>query len=370
MFVTSRDTMRAAAVIPSRREVRVLDHPCPRPEQPDDVLVRTLEVGICGTDREICEFLYGAPPAGSEHLVLGHECVGEVLEIGRAVNNLRPGDLVVPSVRRPCPASSCLPCRDGRQDFCATGDFTERGIKEAHGFLAPRFVERERYLTRVPPPMRHAAVLAEPMTIAEKALAQVRAIQARLPDKPATESNAVVLGAGPIGVLGVAALVLRGYRTTVYARSRAPNPKAHLVESLGARYVSAQTTSADELAALTGGIDVVYEAAGSPALAFDVLRVLGINGVFVFTGIPPADIGLNIGAGDLMRSLVLRNQAVVGTVNADAESFRDALRDIEAAQGRWPHLAGALITGRHALEDCRDLLIGERQGIKNTVRFD
>ena len=132
--------MKAVGVTPSQREVGILDHSTPELHQDDEVIIRTLDVGICGTDREICTFVYGDPPAGSDYLVLGHEAMGEVVEVGAGVQNLKAGDFVVPSVRRPCTDENCLPCKQGLQDFCSNGNYVERGIKECHGFMTETFV--------------------------------------------------------------------------------------------------------------------------------------------------------------------------------------------------------------------------------------
>ena len=182
-----------------------------------------LDVGICGTDKEIASFQYGTPPEGSEYLVIGHESLGEIVEAGPGVSKLKQGDLVVATVRRPCNHPECMACRAGRQDFCYTGDFTERGIKERHGYMAEFVVEEERYLNLVPRELRDVAVLVEPLTIAEKSLTQLRQIQQRLPwdcfSKPGNIPNdghrAVVLGAGPVGLLGAMALVIGGFEVTV-----------------------------------------------------------------------------------------------------------------------------------------------------------
>src|SRR5437773_2081870 len=178
---TQTETMRAVGVIPKNRQVGLLSHPAPRITAPTHVKIRTIEVGICGTDREICNFDYGTPPDGSEFLVLGHEALGEVVEVSSSTSQFKLGDLVVPSVRRPCPHHSCSPCRSDRQDFCFTGDFTERGIKMTHGFLTEYFVEEEKHLNFVPAELREVGVLVEPLTVAEKALAQVWQVQQRLP---------------------------------------------------------------------------------------------------------------------------------------------------------------------------------------------
>ena len=165
--------MNAVAVVPSKREVALLQLDRPAITSPTQVVLRMLDVGICGTDREICSFQYGTPPAGCEHLVIGHESLGEVVEVGPEVSRFHVGDLAVLRVRRPCPHATCAACRAGRQDFCYTGDFTERGITGAHGFLTEVVVDDERYMNPVSAALRDVAVLVEPLAIAEKALLQL-----------------------------------------------------------------------------------------------------------------------------------------------------------------------------------------------------
>jgi threonine dehydrogenase-like Zn-dependent dehydrogenase len=230
--------MKAIAVTPSKREVSLVERAAPKLASATDVKLRMLEVGVCGTDREISSFQYGTPPRGSEQLVIGHESLGEVIEIGPAVSRVQLGDLVVPMVRRPCPHDHCQACRADRQDFCYTGDFTERGIKQRDGFMTEYVVDDERYMNVVPRELRDIGVLVEPLTIAEKALAEIWQVQQRLPWAcPVTPGQAagschtaVVLGAGPVGLLGAMALVAGGFNTYIYSREEAPNPKSGLVE--------------------------------------------------------------------------------------------------------------------------------------------
>jgi threonine dehydrogenase-like Zn-dependent dehydrogenase len=368
-------TMRAVGVYPKKREVALLEHVRPELSAPTDLKVKTLEVGICGTDREICSFAYGTPPEGSDYLVLGHEALGEVVEVGPSVTQFKPGDLVVPTVRRPCPHDHCLSCRDARQDFCFTGDFTERGIKMTHGFMTEYFVEDEVHLNIVPPELRDVAVLVEPLSVAEKALAQVWQVQQRLPWQDASTpegkrgagKTAVVLGAGPVGILGAMTLVQNGFKTFVYSRSAEPNPKAALVNSIGAKYISSETTPLAEFADEVGPIDLVYEAVGVARISFDVMKVLGLNGVFVFTGIPAHQPAIPIEADSLMRQVVLMNQAIVGTVNADHPAFESAIRHLGIFKQRWPLALSRIITGRHPMENYRELLLGKATGIKNVI---
>jgi threonine dehydrogenase-like Zn-dependent dehydrogenase len=360
--------MRAVAVDPSRREVKLVEEAPPSLSSPTHVKLRMLDVGVCGTDREICTFEYGTPPAGSSHLVIGHESLGEVIEVGSGVSRVRVGDLVVPTVRRPCPHASCLACRSDRQDFCFTGDFSERGIKGLDGYMTEFVVDDEKYMNVVPRALRDTAILVEPLTIAEKALIQVRQVQQRLPWGQAGH-RAVVLGAGPVGLLGAMALIQAGFETWVYSREQTPNPKADLVTAIGGHYSSAVDTTIDQLAAQVGNIDLIYEATGASSVAFQMMKVIGTNGVFVFTGVPGRKGPIEVDTDAIMRNLVLENQVVFGTVNAGREAFEASVRDIGLFQQRWPAALRALITGRHPIEAYRDFLTGPLQGIKNVLTF-
>jgi threonine dehydrogenase-like Zn-dependent dehydrogenase len=368
--------MNAVAVNPSREEVMLLECPEPALSGPAQVRVRMREVGLCGTDREIAAFEYGTPPDGEDYLIIGHEGLGEVVEVGTAVESLRPGDLVVPMVRRPCRHEHCYACRAGRQDFCYTGEFTERGIKQAHGFLTETIVEEEAYLAPVPAELREVAVLTEPLTIAEKALAQIGLVQQRLPwacpvgdEVAACRCRAVVLGAGPIGILGAMALRQAGFEVFVYSRNPPDDPRAKLIESLGATYLFSEAVSLDKLAGRVGNIDVVYEATGAAQVSFQLMETLGVNGVFVLTGVPGRKGPVKIEAARIMRNLVLKNQVVLGTVNAGRVDFEAAIRDLGVFLGRWPHALRGLITGRHPISRYRELLQDKPRGIKNVIRL-
>ena len=368
--------MRAIAVFPSEKEIKLIDHEPPKITKPTEVMVRILEVGICGTDRDICTFQYGTPPADSKYLVIGHESLGEVVEVGKEVSRVSIGDLVVLMVRRPCQNKNCFACRNDRQDFCFTGDFTERGIKEAHGFMTEFVVDDEKYLNRVPRELRDVAVLTEPLTIAEKALAQVWQVQQRLPwgphptgQKPGYRHKAVVLGAGPVGLLGVMVLLNAGFETCVYSRGLSSSPVASLVTSVGGKYISSDTSTPEDLSKQVGNIDLVYEATGAAQISFEVMEVLGINSVMVFTGIPGLKGPINVDADLIMRNLVLKNQIVFGTVNADQSAFKNAVTDLGFFNEKWPKAVRSLITGRYPPESYQEVLLGPKNGIKNIFSF-
>lgn len=369
--------MKAVAVFPEVKDIRVIEHDEPRLTGSTQVKLRVLEIGICGTDREICSFHYGTPPRGLKHLVIGHEMLGEVIEVGSQVRTLRTGDLVIPMVRRPCPHAHCVACRSGRQDFCYTGDFVERGIKEMHGFMGEFVVDEERFMVKVPRELREVAVLVEPLTIAEKALIQIHDVQNRLPWTCPVRSKemglnhqchrAVVLGAGPVGLLGAMALRAAGFATWVYSRETAPNAKADIVAAIGGTYVSSTTTNVKQLAEMVGNIDLVYEAVGASSLAFEVLELLGTNGVFIFTGVPGRKAPIQIDTDLLMRNLVLRNQVLFGTVNAGRDAFEAAIRDLGVFVQRWPEAVRALFTNRLDLDSAPAKLRDGRGSIKDVI---
>ena len=366
--------MRAVAVFPAQRQVRIIDLAEPKIVKPNDVKLRMLNVGICGTDKEIVAFQYGTPPAGSDYLIIGHESLAEVVETGSEVKNVRAGDLAVLTVRRPCPHANCIACRMGRQDFCYTGDFTERGIKERHGYMTEFVVENEKYVHLLPPSLREVGVLVEPLTIAEKAIEQLWEIQDRLPwisrDQKrgsAAVCNVVVLGAGPVGLLGAMAFQAAGFNVTVYSRTASHADKDDIVDAMGARFIAAETHTLEQMAEAVGRIDVVYEAVGASSLAFETVKLLGPNAIFIFTGVPGRKGPIEIDTDTIMRDMVLKNQVVYGTVNAPPQSFEAAIRDLQTFSERWPGAVKGIITGKYRLEDASTPLTGNVGGIKNVL---
>lgn len=358
--------MRAVAVYPRQHEVRLIERQEPSISAPDEVKIRMLEVGVCGTDKELCAFVYGTPPGGSDHFILGHESLGEVCEVGRDVRDLQPGDLVVGSVRLPCADAACEACRSGHQDFCSTGGHREHGIRYLDGFMADFVVEARSWLHVVPRSLRAVAVLAEPLTIAEKAFHEASRIQTRLPWKPA-QPQALVLGAGAVGLLGAMKLIQEGFETYIYSLLPEPNPSAAIARRIGATYISSQEVPVSEMAAQIAHIDLVYEALGAAQLAFDVLKWLAPNGVYVFTGVPRAEVLEPFDTLVVLSHLVLKNQAILGIVNAGRQAFSDAIRDLGIFHARWPGALESLITGRFPMEQFRDPVMGRAGGIKNVI---
>lgn len=357
--------MRSVAVFPKERRLGWVELPEPGRPGPFEARLKVLEVGICGTDREIAAFEYGTPAANSDHLVLGHEALAEVLEVGPEVESLEAGDLVVPTVRRPCSDPHCLACRSGRQDFCTTGRFAERGIKEMDGFLTPYAMEAESYLVKIPPALREFAVLVEPLSIATKAEAQALAIQQRTPF-PQQRRRALVIGAGPVGILAAMAYRSDGFEAFVYSAEPSSSERANLVRSFGAVYVCAAETPFAQLREQSGPMDILYEAVGITDVAFGALAALGPNGVCILTGIPAEHQPSSLDMSRIMKELVLNNQLVFGTVNAGPQAYEAAVTHLEQFMFLFPESVRRLFT-RYPMDETPGLL-REKKGIKDVIR--
>jgi threonine dehydrogenase-like Zn-dependent dehydrogenase len=356
--------MRTLVVDVEKRTVRVAERPEPRKPRGQEVLLRVIEVGICGTDREIFAFEHGAPPPGSTELVLGHEALAEVVEAGPDTVWAHPGDLVVPMVRRPCPNPRCAGCRAGRPEYCATGEFSERGIARADGFLGEYVLEEERYLVSVPHALEDVAVLVEPLSVVAKAADELAAIHARFGFDLA-RPRALVLGAGPVGLLGAMTFRADDIDTYVFSREAEDSGRADLIRSFDATYISATRTPLDRLSERIGAVDDIFEAVGVPEVAFGALPLLAPNGAMVMSGIPAARGPVPAELSRWMRDLVLKNQAVLGTVNASRSAFESAVHRLEQFMALFPDAVLSLIT-RSSFEQAPDVLVKGR-GIKDVI---
>ena len=357
--------MRAVAVIPGTKDSLHLRDDVPAPDTASgETLIQVLETGVCGTDVEIHQGQYGQAPPGSEYLVLGHENLG-VVESAGTDSGLVAGDLVVSTVRRPCP-EMCGPCSSGQNDMCLTGHFRERGIGGLHGFMSDRYAESARYLVRVSPQLRPFAVLTEPMTIVEKGIEQAFRAQERLPWDP---QQAVVLGAGPVGILAAAAFRLRGLSVTVAALEPEGSFKDSLLAEAGIDYVSTRSTPLDQLPAKLGRIDIVLEATGAAAVVFPALQLLGPNGVGILTSVTGGERKLEVDVARWNREMVLGNRLVFGSVNAGRRHFEAALRDFEAAEARLPGWLGRLVTRRLPVSEALSALVRTPEDIKTVLEF-
>jgi threonine dehydrogenase-like Zn-dependent dehydrogenase len=349
-------TMKAIAVIPGRPDSMHLRE-MPRPTVDEisggrGVLVKVLRVGVDGTDKEINAAEYGAAPAGYDFLVTGHESFGRVVEVGANVTELRPGDYVVATVRRP---GSSIYDRIGTYDMTTDDMYYERGINLRHGFLAEYYVDDPEYIVKVPDGLAGVGVLLEPTTVVEKGIAQAYEIQRRL--RVWRPRRAAVMGAGTIGLLAAMALRLRGLEVTVFGRTPRPYLNSDLIEALDARYLTTADTSIVEGARRHGPFDLIFEATGSSEVVFESMQALGRNGVLVLSSVTGGDRMIQIPADRINLEFVLGNKVMVGTVNANREYFELGVRDMALAEAQYPGWLNRLLTHPvRGLESWRELL--------------
>lgn len=341
--------MHAIAVEPPEPGVRRVERPAPE-AGPGDLVVRTLEVGVDGTDLEIARGEYGTPPEGEALLTLGHEALG-VVERAPSGSALRAGDLVNPTVRRGC--GICTPCKSGQSDFCFTGLFKERGIRGLHGFMASRFVEAEEYLVPVDPDLREVAVLTEPTSIAVKAVHQVLKIQERMPWREVPtleEKQALVAGSGSLGLL--ASFLLRYLGAEVITMDRSPDTtqRAQLLEAIGAHHLNAREVDPLVVAEDVHGFDIILEATGAPQVPFHLASALATNGIMILLGVPGKPFRVEVDATGLMKDMVLENQVLFGCVNSNAGHFREAHEYLRGFLERYPQELRRTISHRRPWE--------------------
>ena len=350
--------MRALTVVPGRAGSGAVRNVVEPLVSKGDVLVNVVRVGLCGTDAEIERGEYGRAPEGSDTLVLGHESFGRVAS---DAEGLSAGTPVVASVRRP---DGCPNCRAGEADMCLWGGFRERGINGIHGFCAEQYVERREYLHVVPETIADIAVLLEPLTVTEKGWRHVTVAQRRMTVwEPRT---AIVAGGGPVGILAAVKLRLQGLDVTVVERQHKPEKEA-LLARIGAAYAATSVTPLATVVARSKRIDVVIEATGNSAVAFECMRLVGANGAVILTSVTGAMRSFEVPADVINKKLVLDNVLVLGTVNAKSDDFREGIADLSQAQQRWPGFLEALITRRVPLADAAGALQHDPAQIKTVV---
>jgi threonine dehydrogenase-like Zn-dependent dehydrogenase len=347
--------MKAIVVTPgTASSVRLADVPMPSlADVPNGrgVLVKILRVGVDATDKEINAAEYGAAPAGDSHLVLGHESFGRVVAVGDAVTELRAGDYVVISVRRP---GTSIYDQIGAEDMTTDDVYYERGISHLHGFLTEYVVDDARYMVKLPPSLREVGVLLEPMTVVEKGIAQAYEIQRRL--RVWQPKRAAVIGAGTIGLLATLLLRLRGIEVTTLALARKPNRNAALIEQLDAAYVSVMDESIRAASMSHGPFDLIIEASGYSPAAFESMEAVAKNGVLVLISVTGGMRNAEVPTDRINLGFVLGNKVMVGSVNANHEHFEAGVRDLLHAEAQFPGWLGQLFTNRvRGLENYAEL---------------
>ena len=334
--------MRAVVIRRDETSPTVVDLPRPDPG-PGEVLVRTLRVGVDGTDREVIEGSHGGFPEGEDHLVLGHEAVGVVAEANDTA--FEEGDVVVPTVRRPPAAGTNEYFERGEPDMAPPEECVERGIDGAHGFMAEYFTSPADSLVPVPDDLTAWGFLVEPISISEKAIEHAEASRSAFDWNP---GSGLVLGNGSLGLLTLAMLDQRGYeRVYCLGRRDRPDPTIDVIEELGATYVDSRRTPVPEIPDAYEPMDFVYEATGYAKHAFECVDALAPGGVGALLGVPePWE--FEIDGGRLHKEFVMNNKALVGSVNSNVAHFEAAVETL-ADLPAW--LLDDLVTGIYGLDD-------------------
>ena len=347
--------MRAITVLPGIANSARLDEVPEPPLSDGAVLVRTRALGVCATDREILSGAYGTAPPGQGRLVLGHKSLGTV-ETAPADSEVAPGDLVVGIVRRPDP-QPCSACAVGEWDMCRNGGYTERGIKERHGYGAERFRIEPEFVVKVDPALDILGVLLEPASVLAKAWNHIERIGQRA--RGWQPRSLLVTGAGPIGLLAALMGKQRGLDVHVLDHNKV-GPKEAIVHDLGAVY----HTDASTLERL--GPDVLMECTGAATVIRDCLGAGAPGGIVCLTGVTEPGKTFDLDIGRLNRKMVLDNETVFGSVNANRRHYQMAAEALARVDKRW---LARLITRRVALKNWSEALEPRPGDVKVVIDF-
>jgi threonine dehydrogenase-like Zn-dependent dehydrogenase len=347
--------MRAITVLPGVANSARLDEVPEPPRSDGAVLVRTIALGVCGTDREIVSGAYGSAAAGQERLVLGHESLG-VVDEAPADSGLQPGDLVVGIVRRPDPVP-CLACAVGEWDMCRNGRYTERGIKERNGYAAERFRIEPEFAVKIDPSLGERGVLLEPASILAKAWHHTEGIGRR--SKAWEPKTVLVTGAGPIGLLAALMGLQRGLDVHVFDHNEI-GPKPALARALGCTYHT-DMSSAQRIKP-----DILMECTGVPAVIRDCFGATAPAGIVCLAGVSAPGRSFDLDIGGINRTMVLDNDVVFGTVNANRQHYQMAADALARADKDW---LARLITRRVPLARWSEALEHRHGDIKVVIDF-
>jgi threonine dehydrogenase-like Zn-dependent dehydrogenase len=348
--------MRAITVSPGVAHSAKLENVAEPAVSDGAVLVRTLALGVCGTDREIVAGDYGWAPPGQQRLILGHESLGKV-EAAPEDYGLVPGDLVVGIVRRPDPVP-CPSCAAGEWDMCRNGEYTERGIKQRNGYGADFFRIEPDFAVKIDPALGIHGVLLEPTSIVAKAWDHIEKIGRR--SRAWRPKTVLVTGAGPVGLLAALMAAQRGLEVHVLDRNE-NGPKATVVHDLGATFHADGIAGIEKLRC-----DILMECTGAPPVIRAILGKTASAGITCLVGVTAPGHEVKLDIGQLNRTLVLDNDVVFGSVNANRTHYRMAADALARADPRW---LDRLITRRVNVEDWPAALENKPDDVKVIIDF-
>ena len=351
--------MKALSIIPGTKDLYLRDVAEPKITTGSQIKLKVHKVGICGTDREETHGGRADPPNGEKELIIGHEMIGEVVEVGSSIKNIHVGDFGLFTVRRGC--DQCVACQSDHYDMCYTGNYKERGIKNMHGFQSEFVVDEEKFFIKVPTLLKDLGVLSEPTSVVAKAIDESCRIQlGRLPsyrnkNKWLEGKTCLVAGLGPIGLLGAMILSLHGCHVLGLDVVDENSARPLILKEMGGTYINAKSVSLGTLSKVHGNIDLILEAAGIAKLDFDLISALGNNGIYVLTGVPAEGSPLSVNGSKLMKQLVLKNQVIFGSVNAGFDHFKMAVNYLESALKKWPNTIPKILSHRVPLKKYKDV---------------
>jgi threonine dehydrogenase-like Zn-dependent dehydrogenase len=350
--------MQAIAVRRGTAEPVIIEKPRPEPDA-GEALVRTLRVGIDGTDHEVIAGGHGGFPEGEDHLVLGHEAVGVVEDSNGT--DLNRGDVVVPTVRRP-PNGTNEYFERGEADMAPDGMYHERGIVGAHGYMSEYFTSPAEHLVRIPDHQAPLGFLVEPISITEKAFELAYASRSSFEWQP---ESALVLGNGSLGLLTLGMLDEAYDRVYCLGRRDRPDPTIDIMDRLGATYVDSRQTPVDEVGETFEPMDFVFEATGYAPHTVQAVQTVAPNGVVALLGVPGSTT-YEFDVGRMHSEMVLHNKAMIGSVNSNIGHFQSATDTLDALP-EW--LIDDIVTGVYPVDDFQDAFVDDNTVIKTAIEF-
>ncbi len=332
----------------------------------NEILVQVLELGLDGTDKEIGNGFYGEAPKNQKYLIVGHEAIGIIKQIGKNTKGFEIGNYVVATVRRP---DKCINCINGESDMCITNNYTERGIKGKNGYFTEYYTENPDYLVKIPEEIKDIAVMLEPFSIAEKAIVQIFKIQNRLIWKPKT---AVVLGSGTVGLFAAMILRLKGIDVICVDRTINNIIKNKIFSAFNITHINSTEIPISEIPKkLSKNIDIVVELTGNPTVIYDAMSIISNNGVTCLLSVTGESYMKNINIAKLNYNTVLGNKLIFGSVNSNIKHFMQGVEDMKIINSKYPEILKSMITKKIKMSEFKSYdILNNKSDIKIIIKIN
>lgn len=351
--------MKAIAITPGKGNARIIEMNEPKIKSDNDVIIEVHEVGICGTDREEASGGRADPPSGENELVIGHEMIGRVVATGKNVTRVKKNDYAMFMVRRPC--GNCLFCSNNRSDLCRTGDYTERGIKGIHGFQSEYVMDKDEYVIPVTNSISDIGVLTEPMSVVVKAIEESLLLQSSrfsniTPHNWLSGKKTLIAGLGSIGLLTAFILKMQGAEIFGLDIVDKSSIRPSIFGEIGGEYINGREVNTINIDSRYGEMDFIVEATGIAKLGFELMDALAPNGIYVLLGIPEGERPVTILGGELLQQMVLKNQIMLGSVNAGNKHYFQAVEELVKIKNKYNGLISKIITERVNYQNFKKVL--------------